>query len=127
MVIGLGTDLVDIRRIADVYARFGTRFVRRILSPREQSIFEAHRQHDPALYLAGRFAAKEALAKALGQGFRGGLSMRDFVVLTNEVGQPFVEYEGVALTWIQEKGVRSTLISITHEKMYAMAVCLLSG
>ncbi|MFI4955899.1 MAG: holo-ACP synthase [Gammaproteobacteria bacterium] len=126
MILGLGTDLVDIRRIAQCYERFGTRFVSRILSPGEQSAF-ANRMHDPEIYLASRFAAKEAVAKALGQGFRGGLSMRDLIILTNELGQPYVEYEGIALNLIQQKKVTSTHLSISHERHYAMAVVVLGS
>lgn len=125
MIIGVGTDLVDIERIADCYARFGTRFVSRILSPREQSLFENYRR-EPEIFLAGRFAAKEALAKALGQGFRNGLSMHDFVILTTPLGQPYVEYEGMALRFIQEKNVTASALSISHEKRYATAVVVLS-
>ena len=124
MIIGLGTDLVDIRRIDDCYARFGTRFVSRILSPREQSIF-AERMHAPEIYLASRFAAKEAVAKALGQGFRGGLSMRDIIILTNDLGQPYVEYEGYAHTLITQKKITSTHLSISHERHYATAVVVI--
>jgi holo-[acyl-carrier protein] synthase len=123
MIIGLGTDLVDIRRIADVYARFGTRFVARILSPSEQSAFALRR--DPEVFLASRFAAKEAIAKALGQGFRGGLSMRDIVIQANDLGQPYVIYEGFALTLVQQKRIKNTSLSISHEKHYATAVAIM--
>lgn len=125
MIIGLGTDLVDIRRIADCLDRFGTRFISRILSPTEQSLFTE--RHDPAVFLAGRFAAKEAIAKALGQGFRGGLSMRDLVIHTSDLGQPQVRYEGFAQTLISQKQVKATWISISHERHYATAVVILEG
>jgi holo-[acyl-carrier protein] synthase len=123
MIIGIGTDLVDIRRIAFVYQRFGTRFVSRILSPAEQSIFAM--RHDPEVFLASRFAAKEAIAKAFGQGFRGGLSMRDLVIQTNELGQPVVVFEGYAKTLAAQKKVHGAMISISHEKNYAIAMAIL--
>ncbi len=125
MIIGLGTDLVDIRRIADCFERFGARFVSRILAPSEQSAFAA--RHDPHVFLASRFAAKEAVAKALGQGFRGGLSMRDLVIQTNDLGQPYIHFEGFAKTLANQKQIKATVLSISHEKHYAIATAILEG
>jgi holo-[acyl-carrier protein] synthase len=126
MIIGLGTDLVDIRRIEACYKRFGTRFVSRILSPHEQAAFNG-RSHDAEIFLASRFAAKEAVAKALGQGFRGGLSMRDLIVETNDLGQPLIRYEGFAQTLVTQKSVKNTALSISHERHYAIAVVVIEG
>lgn len=87
-VIGVGTDIVDARRIARAYARFGIRFARRILAPTEWSQFEDSSR--PEVFLARRFAAKEAVCKAIGTGMRGSVDWRRIEVLHGASGQPLV-------------------------------------
>ncbi len=86
MIFGIGTDLVQVERIAATWERFGDHFVERLLMPEERAIFDPNKR--PARFLAMRFAAKEAIAKALGTGFRNGVWIRDFGFMANAWGSP---------------------------------------
>ncbi len=95
MIIGIGTDLCDIRRIEKTLDRFGDRFINRLYSDYEQA--KATRRSHPAASFAQSFAAKEACSKALGTGFRQGVFWRDMVVKNLPTGQPYMEITGGAL------------------------------
>lgn len=95
MIIGLGTDLCDIRRIEKTLNRFGDRFIQRLYTDHEQS--RVKRRQQPAPGYAQRFAAKEACAKALGTGFRDGVFWRDMEVLNFPSGKPYLTLTGGAL------------------------------
>lgn len=86
MIYGVGTDLIEIRRVESVLRRFGDRFARRILCEPELRRFRAHKQ--PVAYLAKRFAAKEAFSKAVGTGFKHGVFFRDIGVVNLPSGAP---------------------------------------
>ena len=94
MIIGLGSDLIDIRRIERTLERYGDRFVQRVFTPieRERSDRRANRAHS----YARRYAAKEALAKALGTGFRQGVFWRDIGVVNLPGGKPSLALTGGA-------------------------------
>ena len=94
MILGIGTDLCDIRRIEQTLDRFGDRFVERLFAPSERA--KAERRPAPANSYAQGFAAKEACAKALGTGFRRGVFWRDLVVRNHASGQPYMELTGGA-------------------------------
>ena len=94
MIIGIGTDLCDIRRIERTLERFGRRFVERLYAESEQA--KAERRPRPADSYAQSFAAKEACAKALGTGFRQGVFWRDMVVANRPGGQPYMILSGGA-------------------------------
>jgi holo-[acyl-carrier protein] synthase len=108
VIIGIGTDLCDIRRIEKTLERFGDRFVSRIYDPYE--IKKAHRRKNPAPSFAQSFAAKEACAKALGTGFRKGVFWRDMVVENLPSGQPVMRLTG---------GAKARLDSLTPAGMIA--------
>jgi holo-[acyl-carrier protein] synthase len=99
MIIGIGTDLCDIRRIERTIARHGDRFVDRIFTPAERRL--AAQRANPAATYAKRFAAKEACAKALGTGFREGVFFRDLGVVNLPSGRPTMELTGAALCRLQ--------------------------
>jgi len=99
VIIGIGTDLCDIRRIERTIARHGDRFVERIFTPAERSL--AEQRANPAATYAKRFAAKEACAKALGTGFREGVFFRDLGVVNLPSGRPTLELTGAALCRLQ--------------------------
>jgi holo-[acyl-carrier protein] synthase len=99
VILGIGTDLLDIRRIERTIARHGDRFIARIFTPTEQKL--AEQRANPAATYAKRFAAKEACAKALGTGFRGGISFRDLGVVNLPTGRPTMELAGAALCRLQ--------------------------
>ena len=94
MIIGVGTDLCDIRRIEHTLERFGQRFIKRLYNAIEQT--KANRRANPASSYAQSFAAKEACAKALGTGFRQGVFWRDMVVANHPSGQPYMVLTGGA-------------------------------
>jgi holo-[acyl-carrier protein] synthase len=95
VIIGIGTDIVDIRRIEQTIARFGERFLDRIFTAKERA--RAERRANRVATYAKRFAAKEACAKALGTGFRKGVFFRDIGVVNLPSGQPTLSLTGGAL------------------------------
>jgi len=100
MILGIGTDLCDIRRIEKTLDRFGERFLGRLFSDTERA--KAFRRTNPAASLAQSFAAKEACAKALGTGFRQGVFWRDMVVANLPTGQPYMKITGGALARLEK-------------------------
>jgi holo-[acyl-carrier protein] synthase len=99
MILGIGTDLCDIRRIEQTIARHGDRFINRIFTAAEREL--AEKRANPAATYAKRFAAKEACAKALGTGFREGVFFRDLGVVNLPSGRPTMELAGAALCRLQ--------------------------
>ena len=124
MIVGVGTDIVAISRIAAALERHGERFAARILRPEESALL--CRQRRPEAWLAKRFAAKEALAKALGTGI-GAVSWQDFAVLPQPGGAPQVHSHGRARKLFAERGVTGVWISLSDEREQALAFALLSG
>lgn len=124
MIVGIGTDLVDCRRIAGVYQRFGQRFAEKILAPDERPLLPSG---DAAIgFLAKRFAAKEAVAKALGVGIGGRAGLHDIVVLRNADGAPQLQLCGAAQVTAEQLGVSATHISLSDEQQMALAFVVLS-
>ena len=124
MIVGVGTDIVAIARIAAALERHGERFAARILRPEELALL--CRQRRPEAWLAKCFAAKEALAKALGTGI-GAVSWQDFAVLPQPGGAPQVHSHGRARKLFAERGVTGVWISLSDEREQALAFALLSG
>ncbi|HLF66594.1 MAG TPA: holo-ACP synthase [Gammaproteobacteria bacterium] len=123
MIIGIGTDIVQIARIDKSLTRFGDRFAQRVLTEEEYAIFL--QQSDQARYLSGRFAAKEAAVKALGTGFSQGIGFTQIGVRHDAAGKPELYFLGLALKKIQQKNAGAAHLSITHEKEYALAFVVL--
>ncbi len=124
MIKGIGTDIVDIDRIAESIRKHGDRFAQKILSQEEFELYSLHIA--PAQYLASRFAAKEAAAKALGTGFREGLYLHHISITNDALGKPVLHYSDKALTLIESLDVQNSWISIAHEKHYAVAFVVLT-
>lgn len=129
MIIGIGSDLIDIRRIEATLARFGDRFVRRLYTDTEQRKSEG-RKNRGASY-AKRFAAKEACSKALGTGFRKSVYWRDLGVVNMRSGKPTMALTGGAaarLLEITPKGMRAQIdLSITDDFPLAQAIVIISA
>ena len=131
MIVGLGMDLVEIRRIRRALERFGLHFVDKILHASETAlkftsvcdILSANR----VAHVAARFAAKEAGAKALGTGFTGGIWFRDIRILPLASGKPEIHFYGQALERAQELGVTHAHLSLTHARDTAGAVVILES
>ena len=123
MIVGIGTDLVHIPRMQSLLEKHGDKIAARILSDREFAEFKL--QLKPAAYLAKRFAAKEAVAKALGTGFRDGLSLRHIEVRNDALGKPELSFIDVGLTLIKERHIGRSLLSLSDDHEYASAYVIL--
>ena len=123
MIYGIGVDVVEIRRIETLFQRFGERFSRRILSGHEWSEFD--QDANSARYLAKRFAAKEALSKALGTGFRHPVGFSAISVVKDKLGKPDFLFHGELLAYLAECGVTSHHLSISDEESIACAFVVL--
>lgn len=116
-MVGVGTDLIEIERIERALARHGEYLVHRLLSPREREGFGGD---IPARRLAGRFAAKEAVLKALGTGLRD-CRWHDVEVINDPLGRPEVILSGALKGLAREQSVGRILLSITHSRSHALA------
>lgn len=129
MIIGIGSDLTDIRRIEKTLERFGDRFIQRTFTEIEQKKSEGRRLRAPSY--AKRFAAKEACAKALGTGLRQGVFWRDMGVVNQRSGKPTMALTGGALErlkTITPPGMRAQIdLSITDEYPLAQAFVIISA
>jgi len=123
MIFGIGTDLVHIPRMKALLEKHGDKIASRILSDKEFAEFKL--QLKPAAFLAKRFAAKEAAAKALGTGFRDGLSLRHIVVKNDDLGKPELIFEQVGLSLKQELNIGRALLSLSDDHEYASAYVIL--
>jgi holo-[acyl-carrier protein] synthase len=123
-VVGIGTDLLDSRRIEQAYRRRGERLISRFLTPAEQQVWQQRGQS--LNYLAKRFAAKEALAKALGTGIAKGVGFQQLEILNDEHGAPQVVLYGAARQRMQQLGGRQALISLSDEGDWIQAFAVIS-
>jgi len=119
MIYGIGTDIVRVSRMQKNIDEYGDKFSRRILTDAELDDYT--QSVKPAHFLAKRFAAKEAVAKAMGIGFSQGMSLRDIGVGHDEHGKPVVEYFSRAKELISEMGIGAGYISIADEEDHAVA------
>lgn len=118
-IVGHGIDIIECDRVAAVYERHGERFLDRLLTPAEQAYVTGRRtmiQH-----LAGRFAAKEAILKVLGTGWRGSIAWRDMEILNDASGGPHVTLTGECARVARQRRIGRILVSITHTSAYAAA------
>ncbi len=113
MIFGVGTDLVEVSRVEAVYQRFGNRFVDHLLLPEERVLFDKTKR--PVRFLAMRFAAKEALVKALGTGFANGMWIRDSGFVPDPKGRPLVRFSERGAKLCLELGAGRAHVSLTDE------------
>ena len=129
MIIGIGNDLVDIRRIERTLKKFDARFINRVFTQAEQQ--KSERRADPASSYAKRFAAKEACSKALGTGFRRGVYWRDMGVVNLQGGKPTMHLTGGAAARLAElvpAGMEAQIdVSLTDEPPLAQAIVIISA
>ena len=123
MIHGIGTDLLDARRIRDGLARFGEHYADRILAPAEHADYYA--SHDPARFLAKCFAAKEAFAKATGTGLRAPVSLRNLAVLRDARGKPYIECAPELAAWLAARGLTAHHVSLSDEGDLVLAYVIL--
>ncbi|SEP99356.1 holo-[acyl-carrier protein] synthase [Ectothiorhodospira magna] len=124
-LIGIGTDITSIQRITAMLERHGERLARRILHPDEYADFTAAAQ--PAAFLARRFAAKEAVSKALGVGIGARMRFEDAQVDHDVSGRPLLKLSGPAAVTAAALGAREIQISLSDEREYALAFVIITG
>jgi holo-[acyl-carrier protein] synthase len=123
MIFGIGTDILRVDRIERVYERHGARFVDHLLLPAEQEAFS--RESRPARFLAMRFAAKEAIVKAMGTGFAHGMWIRDAGVAPNAWGRPEVIWSERGRDMCEKLGIGEGHVTLSDEAGLIVAVAVL--
>jgi holo-[acyl-carrier protein] synthase len=123
MIVGMGVDLMEVPRMAAAIERFGEHFLKRVFT--EAEIQYCDSKINRMERYAARFAAKEAGLKAIGTGWRGGISWRDVEVRRERGGRPCLAYAGKAAEVAARVGVRRTWLSLTHTEQYAIAQVVL--
>ncbi len=118
-VIAHGIDLVDFPRIEEMVERHGDRFLNRVFTQTEQAYAESNKNSTEKL--AGRFAAKEAILKLVGTGWRGKIAWTDIEVINNLTGQPEVTLRGEVKKIADQLGINHVSVSITHTANFAIA------
>src|SRR5258708_5795666 len=126
MVLGLGTDLMETRRVQESIDRFGERFLERIFTA-EEIAYCLRKRKNSAESFAARFAAKEAGAKALGTGIARGVSWQEIEVRRRQGERPTLHWSGRAAERAQTMGVTRTALSLTHSRSVAMAVVVVES
>jgi holo-[acyl-carrier protein] synthase len=125
MILGLGTDICRIERVARYLERYGDRFKRRCFT--EGEIAYCERYLNNAEQYAARIAAKEAASKALGTGWRQGVAWKQFEVTSLPSGKPLLRIHGRAAELASQMGVRHVNVSLTHDAGAALAVVIFEG
>lgn len=125
MILGIGTDIVAFARIEALHEKYGENFAKRVLSASEMSEFYTHA--NPARLLMKRFAAKEALSKAIGSGMRYPVSLTQISVAHDALGKPAFEFGAELATYLKNMGVSCHHLSISDERDVAVAFVILEG
>ena len=123
MIFGVGTDVLEIRRVEAIYQRFGSRFAQRVLMPDELRLFNLSKR--PVRFLAMHFAAKEAVVKALGTGFANGLWVRDTGIVADSLGKPEIIFSDRGKVVCQRLGVGKGYLSLSDEAGLIVAMAVL--
>jgi holo-[acyl-carrier protein] synthase len=118
-IIGTGIDLIECERIRELWERHGRRVTDRLLTPAEFDYVMSHKDFIPRL--AGRFAAKEAILKVLGTGWRGSIAWRDMEILNDRAGCPILTLTGECARVAERLGITQVFVSITHTQNYGAA------
>jgi holo-[acyl-carrier protein] synthase len=124
-IIGIGTDITECLRIARMIERHGELFIDRVYTPDEIAYCQKRRQSTQ--HFTGRWAAKEAILKAIGTGWRRGISWRDMEIRNDSSGKPVVAIRGGVQEVVEQLGVREILVSISHCHTHATAVAIAVG
>lgn len=125
MILGTGIDLAEVDRIRAAIERYGDKFIQRIYTPKE--IAYVQRKANKYERYAARFAAKEAGMKAIGTGWRHGITWQDFEVTNLPSGRPTISFHGAAARFAEKMGVKRSHLSLTHTAQYGQAFLILEG
>ena len=123
MIFGIGTDILQIERIRKIHERHGERFVGHLLMPEERALFRDDSR--AARFLAMRFAAKEAIVKAMGTGFAHGMWLRDAGVVPNEWGRPGIVWSERGREMCEQLGIGESHVTLTDEAGLVVAMAVL--
>ncbi|HMN44824.1 MAG TPA: holo-ACP synthase [Povalibacter sp.] len=123
MIYGIGTDVVQVERVQKIFDRHGERFVEHLLMPQELATFRDYRR--PVRFLAMRFAAKEAIVKAMGTGFSDGMWIRDCGVAPNALGKPEIIWSARGQERCEQLGIGEGHVTLTDEAGLVVAVAVL--
>ena len=123
MIFGIGIDVVQVARVQAIFERHGEHFVRRLLMPEEETAFRSYKR--PVRFLAMRFAAKEAIVKALGTGFSHGVWIRDVGIAANAWGRPEVIWSERCRALRDRLGAGDGHVTLTDEAGLVVAVAIL--
>jgi len=125
MIIGIGVDIAETARVEKLNAKYGQRFAQRILTADE--LLEFDRRKRSSSYLATRFAAKEAVAKALGTGIGEQLGFHSIQIESDSQGKPLLRFLGSAVDLIAGLGINNAMVSLSDEKHYVVAMVVLES
>jgi len=125
MIAGIGTDIVEVPRVAQLLARYGERFARRVLAEAEWDGFRV--SPNRPVYVAGRFAAKEAFAKALGTGLRYPVSLGRISITNDALGKPNLGLDPALEEYVTRRGITARHVTLSHERSVACAFVVLEG
>lgn len=125
MILGVGIDIIEVERIRGAYTKFGHRFLNRILRPEEIRYCLQHANSAPAV--AGRFAAKEAVAKALRVRIGRKIGWHDIQIVHSPHGAPAIVLHGKGLALSESCGTKNVHLSLSHTQNYAAAVAIIEG
>jgi holo-[acyl-carrier protein] synthase len=123
MIFGIGTDVLELARVERIWARYGEHFAARVLLDEELELFRS--SANKVRFLAMRFAAKEAIVKAMGTGFANGMWVRDVGTVPNAWGQPQVVYSARGTAMCERLGIGSGFLSLTDEAGLVVAIAIL--
>jgi holo-[acyl-carrier protein] synthase len=125
VILGVGVDIAEVARVREAIERHGERFLQRVFTPVEVEYCQRHKNSYERF--AARFAVKEAAMKALGTGWRGGVTWRDFELSNAASGKPDLQLTGKALEIYRSLGAARIVVSLTHADSYALAQVIIEG
>ena len=124
-ILGHGVDVIECPRVLQMLENHGNRFLERVFTSHELDYCRRHKESTQRL--AGRFAAKEAVLKALGTGMRGRMKWTDVQIANDDMGKPEIALTGESATVAKSKGVSQVLVSISHTREHAVASAIALG
>lgn len=127
-VIGLGTDIVNINRIKKIYSKYGNQFLNKILTESEKKSEKKLSKFKNVSTIAKRFAAKEAISKAIGYGFSNGIHFKDIEIYNDESGKPYANLNGRAKTIVNKISKKYNIfLTLSDDKPWAVATALITS
>ena len=127
-VIGLGTDIVNINRIKKIYSKYGNQFLNKILTESEKKSEKKLSRFQNVSTIAKRFAAKEAISKAIGYGFSNGIHFKDIEIYNDESGKPYANLNGKAKTIVNKISKKYNIfLTLSDDKPWAVATALITS